>query len=69
MGSLKRILSTLSAALKDRDGVTAAEYAILEVGIVIVVGAALMAFDLANPMNYAASTLLSEQSALGASPR
>lgn len=36
--------NTLSLALKDRKGVTAAEYAIMAVGIVVIVGAAIAGF-------------------------
>lgn len=66
---LKRVLEIARPALKDRRGVSAAEYAILGVGIVIVVGSALLAFDLKNPLIYAGSTLLSQQSSLGTSSR
>ena len=37
-------MRTLWAAVADRKGVTAAEYAILAVGIVIIVGSAVVAF-------------------------
>ncbi|MEO3474542.1 hypothetical protein AAFN86_21930 [Roseomonas sp. CAU 1739] len=43
---------------------TAAEYAILAVGIVIVVGTALRAFDLANPMIYAANGITNGQASI-----
>ena len=41
---IRKFLASLRGAASDRKGVTAAEYAILAVGIVIVVGAAVLAF-------------------------
>ena len=41
---IRNFLTSLRAALSDKKGVTAAEYAILAVGIVIVVGGAVLAF-------------------------
>ena len=42
---IKTIRHALRTTIADRKGVTAAEYAILAVGIVIVVGAAAVAFQ------------------------
>ncbi len=41
---IRKFLASLRGAASDRKGVTAAEYAILAVGIVIVVGGAVLAF-------------------------
>lgn len=48
----------------DRRGVSSVEYAILAVGIVIVVGGAINAFNLLSPMEYAGNNLLDSQGAL-----
>ncbi len=42
---IRNILRSTRAAAADRKGVTAAEYAILAVGIVIIVGAGVTAFS------------------------
>lgn len=42
---IRNFLATVRNALSDKKGVTAAEYAILAVGIVIVVGGAVLAFQ------------------------
>jgi pilus assembly protein Flp/PilA len=41
---IRTLLASLRGAASDRKGVTAAEYAILAVGVVIVVGGAVLAF-------------------------
>ena len=60
----RRLRLKLAKAARDRSGVTAAEYAILAVGIVIVVGGAIMAYDLNSPMGIAADSILEGQSSL-----
>ncbi|MBP0464698.1 hypothetical protein J5Y09_12330 [Roseomonas sp. PWR1] len=41
---IRKLLASIRGAASDRKGVTAAEYAILAVGVVIVVGGAVLAF-------------------------
>lgn len=41
---IRKFLASIRGAASDRKGVTAAEYAILAVGIVIIVGAAVVSF-------------------------
>ena len=41
---IRKFLASIRGASSDRKGVTAAEYAILAVGVVIVVGGAVLAF-------------------------
>ena len=41
---INKFLASIRGAASDRKGVTAAEYAILAVGVVIVVGGAVLAF-------------------------
>ena len=41
---IRKFLASLRGAASDRKGVTAAEYAILAVGVVIVVGGAVLGF-------------------------
>lgn len=53
----------------DRRAVTSAEYAILAVGVVIVVGGAIALFDINNPMQYAGSALTAGQASLAAGAR
>ena len=65
MAGFRKIL----ASLRDTRGVTSAEYAILAVGVAIVVGGAVVAFSLLDPMSYAGSALSSGQAALSASAR
>jgi len=69
MAGFRKILASLASRLQDRRGVTAAEYAILAVGIVIVVGAAVMQYGLNDPLTYAGSVLTSGQSSLAAGAR
>ena len=69
MADLRKILTTLARQFDDRRGVTSAEYAILAVGVVIVVGGAILAFDLNNPLIYASSALTSGQASLAATAR
>ena len=57
---LLRLRACIGAVLADRSGVTAAEYAILSVGIVIVVGAAILTYDVYSPMQRAGQTLQEE---------
>ncbi len=42
---IRKFLASIRSAASDKKGVTAAEYAILAVGIVIVVGGAVLAFQ------------------------
>jgi Flp pilus assembly pilin Flp len=42
---IRNFLASIRSAVSNKKGVTAAEYAILAVGIVIVVGGAVMAFQ------------------------
>lgn len=69
MAGFGKILSVITARLADRRGVTAVEYAILAVGVVIVVGSAVVAFGLVQPMQYASSALLDGQSSLNTGAR
>ncbi len=41
---IRKFLASIRGAVSDKKGVTAAEYAILAVGVVIVVGGAVLAF-------------------------
>ncbi|MEO3474541.1 Flp family type IVb pilin [Roseomonas sp. CAU 1739] len=41
---IRKFLASIRGAASDRKGVTAAEYAILAVGVVIIVGGAVLAF-------------------------
>ncbi|MBP0464697.1 Flp family type IVb pilin [Roseomonas sp. PWR1] len=52
---IRTFLASLRGAASDRKGVTAAEYAILAVGVVIVVGGAVLAF--APALNNAFTTI------------
>lgn len=65
MAGFRKIL----AGLRSTRGVTSAEYAILAVGVVVVVGAAVSAFSLLDPMSYAGSAVLSGQATLRDSAR
>lgn len=64
MAALRKILNRLAERMGDRRGVSSVEYAILAVGIVIVVGGAINAFNLLSPMEYAGNNLLDSQGAL-----
>jgi hypothetical protein len=66
MNLVGRILEALGPPCHGRRGVTSAEYAILAVGVVIVVGGAIIAFDLNNPLVYAGSNLVAGQASLAA---
>lgn len=52
---IRKFLASIRSAASDKKGVTAAEYAILAVGIVIVVGGAVLAF--APALNTAFETI------------
>ena len=52
---IRNFLTAVRNALSDKKGVTAAEYAILAVGIVIVVGGAVLAFQ--GPLSTAFSAI------------
>lgn len=69
VGFVRRLKGRVAGLLADRSGVTAAEYAILAVGIVIVVGVAVMAYDAYSPMQIAGNAILSGQTSLAQSPR
>lgn len=53
---IRKFLASVSAAATDRKGVTAAEYAVLAVGIVLVVAAAALAFGTALSNTFGALT-------------
>ena len=65
----RRVRAALAKATQDRSGVTAAEYAILAVGIVIVVGSAILAYDLNSPMSIAANAITEGQASLAQTTR
>lgn len=69
MAGFGKILKAFAGGLADRRGVSAAEYAILAVGIVIVVGGALVTLDLRAPLLYASSALTSGQGSLAVGAR
>ncbi|MBR0673005.1 Flp family type IVb pilin [Neoroseomonas soli] len=52
---IRKFLASIRNAASDKKGVTAAEYAILAVGIVIVVGGAVLAFK--GPLSNAFSAI------------
>lgn len=64
---IRKFLASLRGAASDRKGVTAAEYAILAVGVVIVVGGAVLAFGpaLNNAFVAIGDQITSTQSSLG----
>lgn len=64
MADVRKILKSAAGLLGDERGVSSAEYAILAVGVIVMVGGAISAFNLLNPMSYAASSLTSGQAAL-----
>lgn len=64
---IRKFLASIRGAASDRKGVTAAEYAILAVGVVIVVGGAVIAF--APGLNSAFSAIGSQITATQASIR
>ena len=57
---LRSLRACTGAVLADRSGVTAAEYAILSVGVAIVVGSAVLAYDVYSPMQRAGQMLQDE---------
>ncbi|MBR0673004.1 Flp family type IVb pilin [Neoroseomonas soli] len=67
----RQLAARIAGVLRDRGGVTAAEYAILAVGIVIVVGAAVMVIGdpLSGALGLAGQALLDGQSSLNQSGR
>lgn len=69
MADFRKILNRLAVRVLDRRGVTSSEYAILAIAIVIVVGAAIRAFDLNNPIVYMGINLTTSQSSLSATAR
>lgn len=69
MAGFRKILSELDASLGDRRGVSSAEYAILAVGIAVMVGTAIIQFSLVSPMEFAGSALLDGQSSVIANAR
>ena len=64
MAGARKDLKSAAEVLSDERGVSSAEYAILAVGVIVMVGAAISAFNLLNPMSYAASSLTSGQATL-----
>lgn len=69
MAGLRTILAAFRIRHDDRRGVTSAEYAILAVAVVIVVGGAIAVLDLNNPLAFASSALTSGQGSLTAGAR
>lgn len=69
MADYRKILDILDAPIRDRRGVSSAEYAILAVGVAVVVGTAVIQFSLVSPLTYAGAALTSEQASLTASAR
>jgi Flp pilus assembly pilin Flp len=65
---IRKFLASLRGAASNRKGVTAAEYAILAVGIVIVVGGAVLAFrgQLNNAFTAIGTQITTTQSSLNA---
>lgn len=65
---IRKFLATIRNAVSDKKGVTAAEYAILAVGIVIVVGGAVLAFKgpLSNAFAEIGNQITSAQSSISA---
>ncbi|MBR0680614.1 Flp family type IVb pilin [Roseomonas eburnea] len=63
---IRNFLASFRAAASDKKGVTAAEYAILAVGIVIVVGGAVMAFEgtLSSAFSNIGTQILNQQGSL-----
>ena len=63
---IRKFLASLRGAASDKKGVTAAEYAILAVGIVIVVGGAVMAFEgtLSQAFSNIGTQILNQHSSL-----
>jgi pilus assembly protein Flp/PilA len=53
---IRKFLASVSAAAVDRKGVTAAEYAVLAVGIVLVVAAAALTFGTQLGITFSALT-------------
>lgn len=68
---LTRNLRRLVRHIRDTRGVTAAEYAILAVGVVIIVGGAVLGFSpyLVNAFSDAGTVLTSTQASLPAAAR
>ncbi|GGJ08803.1 hypothetical protein GCM10011320_14700 [Neoroseomonas lacus] len=64
MPAFRKLLNGIAAGISAKRGVSSAEYAILAVAIVFVVGAAIRAYNLNNPMTYAGDTLTSMQSSV-----
>jgi Flp pilus assembly pilin Flp len=66
-----RILDRLVCRARDTRGVTAAEYAILAVGVVIMVGGAVLGFSpyLVNAFSDAGTAITSTQASLPAAAR
>ena len=69
MTAVRKIRGVLRRGWGDRKGVTSAEYAILAVGVVIVVGGAILAFDINNPIIYAGQQIIAGQASLAATAR
>ena len=64
MSEIGNPLFRFLASDEGRRGVTAAEYAILAVGVIVTAASAVVLFDLNNPMLRAGSVLASGQGAL-----
>ena len=63
---MRKLIASFRGKLSDRKGVSAAEYAILAVGVVIVVGGAVAAFgtDLTAAFNAIGTEISAQQSTL-----
>ena len=69
MADVRKILSKVVGGMGGRRGVTSAEYAILAVGVAIVVGGAVLFLDLNNPIAFAGANLTASQASLSAAAR
>lgn len=68
---MRNFIASIRAKITDRKGVSAAEYAILAVGIVIVVGGAVLAFEgtLSSAFANIGTAVLAEQGSVQAGTR
>ena len=67
---IRKFLASIRGASSDRKGVTAAEYAILAVGVVIIVGGAVLAVEgpLENAFIAIGTQITGQQAAIVAAP-
>lgn len=59
MADVLMVMRRISVSATDRRGVSSAEYAVLAVGIIIAVAAAISSYDINNPMRIAGEHLAS----------